>query len=86
MSLRHVDLDDKYDLTKSPVFVTGYQAIIRLGWPAVPGILHELDVRPHYWFPALEAISGEQPVPPESDVPAARAAWLAWGREHGYLR
>lgn len=30
MSLRHVDLDDKYDLTKSPVFVTGYQAIIRL--------------------------------------------------------
>jgi indolepyruvate ferredoxin oxidoreductase len=30
MSLRHVDLDDKYDLTKSPVFVTGYQAIIRM--------------------------------------------------------
>jgi indolepyruvate ferredoxin oxidoreductase len=30
MSLRHVNLDDKYDLTKSPVFVTGYQAIIRL--------------------------------------------------------
>src|SRR3954464_6707567 len=29
MSLRHVDLDDKYDLTKSHVFVTGYQAIIR---------------------------------------------------------
>jgi indolepyruvate ferredoxin oxidoreductase len=30
MALRKVDLDDKYDLTKSPVFVTGYQAIIRL--------------------------------------------------------
>ena len=30
MSLRHVDLDDKYDLSKSPVFVTGYQAIIRM--------------------------------------------------------
>ncbi len=30
MSLRHVDLGDKYDLTKSPVFVTGYQAIIRM--------------------------------------------------------
>ena len=26
MTLRHVALDDKYDLTKSPVFVTGYQA------------------------------------------------------------
>src|SRR5689334_18357208 len=30
MSLKQVDLDDKYDLSKSPVFVTGYQAIIRL--------------------------------------------------------
>jgi len=30
MALRKVDLDDKYDLTRSPVFVTGYQAIIRL--------------------------------------------------------
>ncbi len=30
MTLRPVTLDDKYDLTKSPVFVTGYQAIIRL--------------------------------------------------------
>jgi indolepyruvate ferredoxin oxidoreductase len=30
MTLRRVSLDDKYDLTKSPVFVTGYQALIRL--------------------------------------------------------
>src|SRR6188768_1759506 len=30
MTLRQVSLDDKYDLTKSPVFVTGYQALIRL--------------------------------------------------------
>ncbi len=30
MSLRHVALDDKYDLTKSPVFVTGFQAIMRM--------------------------------------------------------
>ncbi len=29
MALNHVTLDDKYDLTKSRVFVTGYQAIIR---------------------------------------------------------
>ena len=28
--MRPVSLDDKYDLTKSPVFVTGYQALIRL--------------------------------------------------------
>ncbi len=30
MSLNHVTLDDKYDLTRSRVFVTGYQALVRL--------------------------------------------------------
>src|SRR6202012_931316 len=30
MSLNHVTLDDKYDLTKSRVFVTGYQALVRM--------------------------------------------------------
>src|SRR5437868_9932694 len=30
MALRRVTLDDKYDLAKTPVFVTGYQALIRL--------------------------------------------------------
>ena len=30
MTLNHVTLDDKYDLTKSRVFVTGYQALVRL--------------------------------------------------------
>ena len=28
-ALRNVTLDDKYDLTKSRVFVTGYQALVR---------------------------------------------------------
>src|SRR5262245_56455239 len=30
MALRPVTLDDKYDLNKSPVFVTGFQALVRL--------------------------------------------------------
>jgi indolepyruvate ferredoxin oxidoreductase len=30
MSLNRVTLDDKYDLTKSRIFVTGYQALVRL--------------------------------------------------------
>src|SRR5712691_7226421 len=30
MSLRFVNLDDKYDLGQSRVFVTGYQALVRL--------------------------------------------------------
>ena len=30
MALTHVSLDDKYDLEQSRIFVTGYQALIRL--------------------------------------------------------
>ena len=30
MALNHVTLDDKYDLTKSRIFVTGFQALVRL--------------------------------------------------------
>jgi hypothetical protein len=30
MALNHVTLDDKYDLSKSRIFVTGFQAIVRL--------------------------------------------------------
>jgi indolepyruvate ferredoxin oxidoreductase len=30
MALKRVDLDDKYDLTKTSVFATGYQALVRM--------------------------------------------------------
>src|SRR5262245_37562251 len=30
MALNHVTLDDKYDLAKSRIFVTGFQALVRL--------------------------------------------------------
>src|ERR1700748_3765958 len=30
MALANVTLDDKYDLTKSRIFATGYQALVRL--------------------------------------------------------
>ena len=30
MALQRVTLDDKYDLTQSRVFVTGYQALVRM--------------------------------------------------------
>src|SRR5262245_57210014 len=30
MTLAHVSLDDKYDLTKRRIFATGYQALVRL--------------------------------------------------------
>jgi indolepyruvate ferredoxin oxidoreductase len=40
MSQNHVTLDDKYDLAKSRVFVTGYQALVRLAM-----MQHERDSR-----------------------------------------
>jgi hypothetical protein len=63
-----------------------YREIISMGKPVVPLILAELEERPDYWFAALRAITGEDPVPNEArgNVRAMTGAWLAWGRVHGY--
>ena len=57
----------------------------RLGAVALPLILAELRRETDHWFWALEAISGENPVPRElaGDVEAAASAWLRWGQERG---
>src|SRR5258708_7968000 len=34
-----------------------YQEIIRLGKAAVPFLIEDLRAEPHYWFPALQAIT-----------------------------
>lgn len=64
-----------------------YQKIIGMGPPVVPLILEELQREPDQWFWALEAITEEDPVPPESAgiVPLMARAWVDWGRERGYL-
>lgn len=64
-----------------------YQQIIGLGLDAVPLILAEMRQHPDYWFWALEAITGENPVPSDAagDVEASTEAWLAWGRVQGLL-
>jgi len=63
-----------------------YQRIIGMGWRAVPLILQHLRREADFWFEALVAITGEQPVPPEhaGNMEAMREDWLRWGREHGY--
>lgn len=48
-------------------------------------ILRELESDPDYWFAALTAITGEDPVRPDDDFDAAVNAWLNWGRENGVL-
>jgi len=65
-----------------------YQRIIGLGLPVVPLILAELQRELDHWFWALTAITGEDPVLPESRGRVTDMAnqWLKWGREHGYIR
>ena len=64
-----------------------YQRIIGLGLPVVPLILAELEHEPDQWFWALEAITGEDPVPPEAKgkVTLMAEAWEEWGKQHGCL-
>ena len=60
-----------------------YQAIIRMGLPVVPLILHELQREPDHWFVALTEITGAAPVPRESrgNLTAMTEAWVSWWRE-----
>jgi len=64
-----------------------YQRIIGMGEVAVPLILEELRREPDQWFWALEAITGENPVPPEATgkVRLMADAWIEWGRQRGFL-
>ena len=60
-----------------------YQRIIGMGPPVVPLILAELRREPDHWFWALEAITEENPVPPEAagKVRPMAQAWIEWGSD-----
>jgi hypothetical protein len=64
-----------------------YQAIIALGPPVIPILLHELETNPHWWFRALRELTGANVVPRDDagNLPRMAAAWIKWGREHGHL-
>lgn len=64
-----------------------YQQIIGMGRPALPLILRELERETDHWFWALEAISGENPVPAEKagQVENMAKAWIEWGRKEGLI-
>jgi hypothetical protein len=73
--------------TMQSAMLKPYQRIIGMGWDAVPFILEELEREPRQWFWALEAITEENPVPPEAAgklLPMAQA-WIDWGKQHGFL-
>jgi len=55
-----------------------YLRIIGLNEPVVPLLIRELDERPDHWFAALEAITGENPVPVDATFDQAVTAWVEW--------
>jgi hypothetical protein len=59
-----------------------YLKIIGIGFPAIPLILDDLAKTFAPWFIALEAISRENPVPPEIEGNFEEMAklWLLWGQ------
>ena len=74
----------------SPRAITGhpaYQQIIEMGPPAVPLILQDLAENGGWWYPALRALTGANPVPESAKgrPPQNDAAWLEWGRANGCL-
>jgi len=77
-------LSSATEITSHPV----YRQIIELGPRVLPLIFEELEREPAMWFAALRELTGENPVPDEERgrVQLMRATWLAWGKQHGYMK
>lgn len=66
---------------------SAYLSIIAMGDVAISFILHDLREVGGYWYPALRALTGASPVPEEARgrPQLMKEAWLAWGRQYGYI-
>jgi hypothetical protein len=58
-----------------------YLRIIGMGRDVLPLLLSELKSSPEHWFVALNAITGEDPVPDGASFGEAVSAWINWGEE-----
>jgi len=63
-----------------------YQQIIGMGKAVIPLLLRELERNSGQWFWAIQAISREDPVPPEKRGQTQEMIryWLEWGKQKGY--
>jgi hypothetical protein len=63
-----------------------FREIVALGEAVVPLMLRDLEERPKLWVWALPEITGADPVATGDAGKIAKmsAAWVRWGREHGY--
>ena len=64
-----------------------YRQIIALGPSVLPLMLRDLKETGRFWFPALIAITGENPIPDEAagDIERMTSAWVEWGHKNGLL-
>lgn len=62
-----------------------YQRIIGMGYRVVALILRDLEQNGGYWFWALNAITGEDPLRRDSTYTQSVRAWLAWGKERNLI-
>jgi hypothetical protein len=69
-------------VVRDMVLVPEYQRIIGLGQPAVPLIIDSLRKRPHHWFWALRAITGENPAAGSTTLQEATERWISWYDAH----
>ena len=80
--------DTRYESrVQSMIVHPSYQRIVGMGERALPLILQRLERETDHWFPALQAIAGENPVPPEDagNLDAMTRSWLQWGRRRRLL-
>lgn len=64
-----------------------YRQIIGLGPAVLPLMLRDLAQTHRFWFPALNAITGENPIPDDAvgDVERMTEAWIGWGGANGLI-
>ena len=64
-----------------------YQQIIEMGERVIPFILQDMQNHPAHWSMALQAITGENPVPKVAagHVAEVANAWTEWGRDKGFV-
>lgn len=82
------ELNEDTKFQSNPIYSDGHPAHLRIcamSKVALPWILESLRDEPNWWFSALRAITGEDPVTEEQwgRLDKCRDAWLEWGFKNG---
>ncbi len=76
-----------YSFLRQKIVHPAYLRIIGMGEKVLPFILEELRKHPSPgWFPALEAISGNNAAQAAKSIDEAVQSWLSWGKQQSYLK